>query len=380
MAPLMKAAAMSILASMLLTGCWDIKDPQDVNYLSAIGLDYVDNQYIAYAQMLDFSTVAKLESGKAQQHAPVWVGKGIGETVDTAINSLYDTAQLRVFYGHINAIIYSENVLKKGLEPIFDLLNRYYEFRYTPWVFGTDLPIDKIMTVSPFFNLSPMSSVMHQPMESYKQQSKILPLTSREFISNYREPGKTALLPSLGIKDDVWKQDLKNHPMLDLVGVYAFHGGSYSVPIKEDKIIGLRWVQPETLRASLIVRSAEKPHATIWLGHPNVKITPEVKADRLSYDVEVRITGSIVDVMHPLPEQTLEQYAAEQIRAEIQQTYKEGLRNHVDLLQLEHALYRKNNKLWKTMRDRNQLKLTSDILDIHVHVHLDNSGKLKLNG
>ena len=50
------------MLSLLLSGCWDNKEVQDINYITALGIDYKDNKYIIYVQMLDFATIAKQES------------------------------------------------------------------------------------------------------------------------------------------------------------------------------------------------------------------------------------------------------------------------------------------------------------------------------
>lgn len=46
---------------ILLTGCWDSKEVQSINFITAIGIDYADNQYTTYAQLIDFSSIAKQE-------------------------------------------------------------------------------------------------------------------------------------------------------------------------------------------------------------------------------------------------------------------------------------------------------------------------------
>lgn len=64
-----------ILILISQTGCWDIKTIQDTNYFTAIGFDYQNGRYVVYAQMLDFSSVAKQEAGKAGQPPQIWVGR-----------------------------------------------------------------------------------------------------------------------------------------------------------------------------------------------------------------------------------------------------------------------------------------------------------------
>jgi spore germination protein KC len=375
---IMKTVFLWIFTSSLLSGCWDIKDAQDMNYFTAIGFDYADNEYRVYAQMLDLSSVTKSETGKPSQVTPLWVGRGRGETVSAALNDLYETAQLRVFYGHINAVIYSERVMKKGMDYIFDLQNRFSETRYTPWMFGTQLSIIDLLSTNAFFNLSPAASLLYQPKESYKQKSIILPLTTREFIADYREPGSTARLPSIGINSTDWKKDRKPHPLLDIDGLFTFYGGKYVGRLSEDQLLGLRWTQSETNRSPILIRSNGKLHVALSLETPKVKIIPTIKDDEVTYTLDIKLRGNIIEIIHPLPESTLEQYASEQVRDEIRQTFETGLNINADLFQLEHVLYRHNNKQWKKLKQQNQLKLTANSLKINVTVQIVSSGKLKV--
>nr|MDH3164158.1 hypothetical protein [Bacillus licheniformis] len=55
---------------LTLTGCWSRYEVQNMNYATAVGIDYVDGQYTMYLQLLDFSTVAKLEGQQKAEATP----------------------------------------------------------------------------------------------------------------------------------------------------------------------------------------------------------------------------------------------------------------------------------------------------------------------
>jgi len=373
-----KLTSIYLIFSLLLTGCWDIKDIQDVNYLTSIGIDYVEGQYVVYGQLLDFSDVAKMESGKPLQPIPVWVGQGMGDTTLSAVNDLYHTSEMRIFYGQIITVVVSENVLKKGLKEIDELRHRYYEMRYTPWFFGTTEPIDQIFAVTPFFNLSPLMSLLHQPQESYKQESVIAPITSREFVSDIHEPGKATLLPSLSISDRHWKKGGDPHSMLEMDGVFVLQDGKYRGRLTRENIPGLRWVEPQTQRSPLILRSGGKPQVALSLENPKVKIIPHVKGKEVTYTVDVKLSGNVSEIIQPMSERLMEEKAAELVQNEIKRTFEKGLEIHSDLLQLEHALYRQKNKDWKKIYAERDFKITTESLqEIKVSVKLNNAGKLK---
>jgi len=374
----LKTAVIGIMLALLLSGCWDLKDPQDLNYFTAIGFDYRDNQYYAYAQMIDFSAVAKTEGGKTETPVPVWLGKGVGVTAASALDNLYETSQFLVFYGHINAIVYSENMMKQGLDTILDLQNRYYEIRYTPWVFGTNMPMEVILTQSSFFNLSPAASILHMPKANYNQRSIIKPMMAREFISDYREPGKTAFMPLLAINSEQWRKDQEKTTMLDLKGIFLFHGGQYQGILSQEQIMGQRWTEQETRRSELLIQSDGKPVAILSLENPRVQTKPVITKDGVEFVMTIKLTGDVIELIHPLPELTMEQLASEHIKAEVRDTFEHGLKIHADILQLEHTLYRKETPYWKQHHEDKPLSLTPDSLKIEVTVDLDTAGKLKL--
>jgi len=372
------AAAPIIASSLLLTGCWDIVDPQDINYFMALGFDYEDGQFVVYAQMIDFAAVTTPESDKPTEHQPVWVGKGKGDTAASAFNDLYNTVQRRVIYSHVGAIVFSENMLNRGLQNIFDVLSRYQELRYTPWVYGTKAKVDEVLNVSPFFNLSPLASILHQPKEIYRQKSFIPPTMMRQFLTDIREPGRTAILPSIDINKSDWKEDKKAKEMLQLNGIFTFDSYKYNGFFRMDEILGLRYVTPATERTPVVVRHQDKVYSEVSVGNPKVKITPIFEGDRVRFHMLVTMKGLVIEVIEPIPEREMERLASEQAKEEILTTYENALEKNIDIYQLEHQLYLKHTKWWKEHLKERKLTLYKDSLEVEVKIDILSSGKLKL--
>lgn len=372
-----RSMSVLLLSAVMLTGCWDLKSIQDLNYVTALGFDYEDGQYVVYAQLLDFSTVAKTERGKSSEPIPVWVGKGKGETPVEAINDLYLTSQQRLFYGQVNALIITEKVMKHGLDKVADLPRRYYELRYTPWVFGSKLPVGELFAVNPFFNLSPLVSILHLPNESYKQESLVAPLTLREFITSYTEPGKSTLLPSLSISDRSWKNGPTPSPKIEINGLFAYQEKRYCGWLGVKQVRGLRWVEPKTRRSPLLLESQGEKIATVSLEAPDIRLTPLTREGRVRFKVRVKLAGYIVESFEHRSQKEMEQMAEDLVRGEIEQTYARGLKNKVDLLQLEHALYRKRNREWKRWKQDGEWLAPDSLAEVEVKVRLQHAGKLK---
>lgn len=362
----------------LLPGCWGAKLIQEMNYITAIGIEYKNDQYYTYGQVLNFSNIARTEGNQIGKKTPVWVGKGVGKTPTEAMISLYNTSQMPVFWGHVKAVILSENVMKKNIMDVFDIMNRYREIRYNIWSFGTNESIEELLTMKSILNLAPILTIMENPYDTYRQNSRILPVYMFKFIAASREPGSTAYLPSLTISKKEWKEDEKSRSMLKMNGAYFFQENKYLGRLSDTEMLGVRWMIERGIRNHLTVPSLENPTATLILRRPNVKIKPVFEGDQLRYQVKVRISGYIDELRKNSTEPELEEQAAKLIKEQIMETYKYGLGIKADVLQLNEKLYRKYPRKWNELRQTKGFFLTEDSLQsIDVKVNIKHSGKYK---
>ncbi|WP_054950437.1 Ger(x)C family spore germination protein [Numidum massiliense] len=362
---------------LLLSACWDATNIQDVNYLAALGVDYDNGKYTVYVQLLDHSSVAKEEADKPTQPVPVWVGKASGDTPSTAVNNLYNTAQQKISFSHISSLLVSVRALQHDLEPILDSLGRFREIRYTPWLFATKEKIEDVFAKLPFFYLSPLISVMHQPQETYGQLSITPPLRYHRFISEYREPGSTVLLPLLSLNRSQWRESMERKALIGVGGVAALHDRKYKGTFSEKQLRGTRWITGKTVRSPLTFRADGKGQATVSLGDPSVTVKSHIKDGIPRFHVTITLDGNLVESFDSTPVHLIRRHAEQEVARQVRQTYLHGLKRETDLLQLEEYLYRYHNKQWKQL-DAKKFPLTPESLaSVHVKVNLIHTGKYK---
>ncbi len=366
-----------------LTGCWDIKEIQEMVYLNAVGVDYVDGQYVVYAQASDFASVAKQEAGKPTEEAQVWIGKGIGSTLNDALFDLYSTAQMRLFWGHITAIVLSESIIQDGIHAVFDLIGRYSEVRTNIWIYATKDSIEKILGATSFFRLSTLHSLMHEPIEQYEQNSLIQPLYLNRFISDYTERGKSTLLPSLEINEEKWKVSGVNHPLLIINGIYFSQRAVYRGWLAEDDLKGLAWMNENTVRAHLSVRKKDHAIAELIIQNPKVKIKAKMTDGKPIFEIDVKLEARVNELSENISEKELVELAKVKIKEDIMHTYNKGLDIKADIYQLSYKLYRKNSKAWYDAfgREDHRFPLDSDSISrLSIDLEMISSGKLKFRG
>ncbi|MBD3921978.1 Ger(x)C family spore germination protein [Paenibacillus sp. PR3] len=375
--------AIAVLIFLLCeTGCsTDIKQIERLNFANAIGIDFQDGEYYIYVQLVSFQSVAKSEGPR--QPAKTWVGKGNGKSFEDTFFRIYLTAQERIIWAHVTAIVFSENALKAGLAPVIDSINRYQEFRMTPWVFATRGDVREMLSVNGFYDKSPLSTILHAPIGTYSQSSNIEPMKLFTMVKDMTEPGNTTVIPVLKVNKETWTMtDHKTDPKYEIEGAIFMKNTAFRAYIPLKKLNGLRWMQRGTVRAAVSLPSPEQMLVEVIMESPKAKVTLVNRGGQPQYKIDVRATGYVMyrenNAYPELSELTSE--TEKVIKEEIRQLYDLGVRKKTDVLNLEHALYVKNNRLWKRAHPIEDYLSSEELLktiDVHVSITHSNASKNK---
>lgn len=373
---------LSIVLAVLLSasGCWDSKTIQNMAYVTALGLDYKDGRFIAYIQILNFSNVARSDKFEIGKNVPTWIGRGEGKTANEALSSLYATSQIKLYWGHIKAIVCSEAILKdkNALRQAYDTVNRYHEVRYNILFFGTKESFSDILSQKSLLYISPLDTIMDTPEETYEQRSSIKPQYGYKNIAELNEKGRTIILPTLSITKQAWQEDKKEKSMFKIDGAFAMHEHQLTGWFSEDDLKGVRWFIKKSKRVFVNIPDNEKPAGALVLTKPNHRIQPLIEPDKARFNIYIEVRATVEEMTENVSIKTMEEQAAQVVRAEIVSTYRKGLSKQTDLLNLFGEIYRNNPKEWHRLNDGDHLVLKEDTLNkIDVKVKIMQTGKYK---
>ncbi|GGJ66298.1 Ger(x)C family germination protein [Anoxybacillus voinovskiensis] len=369
-----------LLLSFMLSGCWGAKNVDQLTYVHAIGIDYKNNKFTVYVQVINFQNLAKIESGGGKEESSVAIEQATGETFNIATDKLYAAMQQRVSWGHVQSIIFSKNALRPDVfQDVFDVLGRYNEIRHTIWIYATDSSLKQLLQNIPVLNGSPYYSRLSNPWDVYRQSSFIRPLRLNRFIAYANEKAETVHIPLMNSSKKDWEENRKAKPMLKTEGACFLEGYKLKLCEQSDKLSGLRWVEPGVKRTPIYVRDRKKTVASIVFLRPSAKITYKLKNGRPIFQIKVKAKGSVIEVRRPFTEKELVRLGKKSIEKEIRSLFELGLTDQLDTLNLSEILYRKDPKVWKKIAKNGRIPLTKDMLDkIQIDLSIDTSGKLKL--
>ncbi|WP_285765795.1 Ger(x)C family spore germination protein [Peribacillus sp. SI8-4] len=362
---------------LLLSGCWDEKTIQDFHYITAIGIDFKDGEYIVYAQLVDFAAVAKTEA-KPTQNPPVYVGKEKGRSISTAMNQLMHHTQQALYIGHVSTFVISENVLKRQSTEIVDYIYRNQLLRYSANIFATKSSMDALFSINGYFNLSPLYTTLYLPEDVYRYRSFIKPITVQKYYSNQREKASTTILPSISWNNKVWKEKDNHRKSLYMDGAFVIYYKVSQPWFSEKELNGVRWLTKSTNKAPVNI-SFNKEDIYASFSHPYHKVKPVFKNGTYKFDIDVVVPGNILGLDTQMDMNSVKRKFESEIKNEIQTTFEAGLKKNADPLSLGKILYIKETKYWQ----KNDLKEPKDFLNPHsihtinVKVHIKNTGGLE---
>ncbi|WP_410772093.1 Ger(x)C family spore germination protein [Fontibacillus sp. BL9] len=379
----MKIWPVLLSIALLLTGCWDVKEVQSVNFVTALGVDYAKDHYVIYAQMLDFAEISKQESPSSTGEAKIWIGKAEGKTMAEAFNNLYPASQQRTLWTHVKAIVFSKSLLEGHLPETIASLLRSRDLRYTPWVFGTEQEIDKLMSSVSLLNHSVINSELMDPMEVYRQYSAIEPVQLIKLVNGVNEPAARVLLPSVTSTDAVWKDKLEPISLVKLNGAYLISGGRNRGFVDTASMGGIKYASfKKMFKFPLTLSMPDGSLVVVNVVDSKSKTNFKIKSGVPSAHMKVKARIHVVEVA-PTSEASakkIKELATAAIEKEILNTFSAAKRKNLDVFGLEKKLYRSHNSNWKQLRGGSQEPLISklDLDELEVNLKVVHSTSYKL--
>jgi len=372
---------LSLTLCVMTTGCWSSYEIQQVDYAKAIGVDFKDGMYHIYVQTLDFASIAKSESSSKNEEAPpIWVGHAEGKTMSLALNELWRASQLHIAWGHVTAIVLAESVLNnKHIKDVFDMLGRFPEARYTTWVYGTRDSLLDILSTASIYNLSPLDSVLHNPLPSYMENSLFAPVLSFELISAHNDQATTTYLPAIALNKDLWLQNKKKHELFLIEGAFFERSGKKFEFLPRSELPGYHWLINNMRRAPLLIQKDNVIYGALSVGLPTIKIKPVIRGDNVTFRIDAKYLTALYEYLIPMSYDEMTRVSEARLKEQIMQTYRNGLERGVDVYGLQEKLYRKDPKLWhKLSGNGEKLILTEDsIEELNIHLIVPYTGKYK---
>ncbi|WP_040226897.1 Ger(x)C family spore germination protein [Bhargavaea cecembensis] len=189
-----------ICCCLLLAGCWDQRELNELAIVVAFGIDKAEEGYRVSAQVVVPSEVSfQTSAGRS----PVTIYEAEGETVFEAIRKMTKESPRRIYPGHLQILVIGEGLAREGIRDTLDLMNRDWEIRsdYSV-VISKDRLASDILSVSTTITNIPAGKLFETLETSHKSWSSTHVKKLHDVITDITSDGKDPVLTGVQMTGD----------------------------------------------------------------------------------------------------------------------------------------------------------------------------------
>ncbi|OZU90571.1 hypothetical protein CIL03_05350 [Virgibacillus indicus] len=337
---------MCVIMPLILSGCWDRIEVNDLAIVVATGLDKTEEGEIELSvQIVNPKSMGSKSEGGQGGGKQNTVEKTTGKTIFDARSKLQEKVSRKLFWGHNHIIFIGKKLAEEGIRKHLDFFSRHPFTRLRASVFMTNEKPDELLKIEP--DLERSSAEVAKDLAMLKVG---LSVTAKDLLDMLSGEKRGAALPMIQIE-----REPPNTEGLKIYGAAIFNNGKMTDQLDDKEVRGLLWIRDEIDTASVTINPEEGEELiSFHIFDATSKLIPSIENGNWKIKIEIVSEDDIVenetklDMMNPkiiekLKEQ-LEKQIVERVKLALEIVQKEM---KVDVLGFEEAFHRHYPDEWR---------------------------------
>lgn len=378
-----------LFITLLLTGCGNYRELNDLAITTGIAFDIKDDQYIV-SYMVANSNKAETDSKSSETKITVY--EGIGNTISSAYMDLNSKNPKIPYISHLEVVIISEDLAKKGMLEALDFLMRNPESRKEFYiVLSKNVEAGTLLkTLAPLESF-PSQNIAEIIKSNKDDQSTIVMQKYSDVITDLIDEGVEPIINGIELEGN--KEEGQNQESLEKATPSATMKIDTIGIFKNDKLLG--WANhDETVGINIINNSAgfvlletkcDDKYMTSTL--KDIKTEPIITFENNIPKIKLKIKadGAILEMQ--CKRNLEEKEVMKELEKEFNDRLKKIIYDTINLVQHEYKsdifgfgnyIYKNNLKKWNTIKNKWDDEIFTNIaIDVDVNINLNNKGSLE---
>ena len=385
-------ALVAVVSCLLLPGCWNQRELNDLSIAFALGIDLdEEGKYIVSAQIINPSEISPARSGGGGDQASVSTYHTQGETLFEAFRRMTKLVPRKVYFAYVRVVVFGEDVARRGIKETLDFLLRESEFRtdfYLLVAKGTSAK-DVLSVMTP---IMPIPAVkMYDSLEMSEQfWAATGKITIDELIDDIITPGKETVLTSVEVTGNLEMgqrkentQMVEDHANVRLADMVAFRGDKMVGWLDEEESKGYNYFQDNVEDTVTSIRCPDGGKMGVEILHVSSKLRAEVENGQPRGYIDLRAKGNIGDVQCDvqLANQQTIKYLEKEVEKVMRKVLEKALTKaqkglRADIFGFGRALSRSDPRAWQALKN-DWVDVFADMpVDIKVHIEVLHQGSM----
>jgi spore germination protein KC len=295
---------------VLSSGCWNSREITDLSIASAVGFDKGEKgEFKITVQIINASGIIEQ---KSDGRSAMFIFTTTGKTMFEAMRKLTQKLPRKVYFSHIQVVVFGESLAKEGIKDTIDFMSRDHEFRsdFFMLIARDNTAKEVISSLVPLNRFSAIG-IAQRLQNSEKSWAPSVTVRLNELLSNMVIEGKDPIMTAIKIipngGEPLKKKDILNPNLpsnLKVGGIAAIKNDKLIGYFNEDESKGINYINNKVKNtvgsdtcpgkdgfwAVEIINSKSNVKTDLKDGKPNVNITLNVEALVGEVDCSIDLT------------------------------------------------------------------------------------------
>ncbi|RST74336.1 Ger(x)C family spore germination protein [Siminovitchia acidinfaciens] len=337
-----------ICVFILLTGCWDRVETNDLAIVTATGIDQTDDGQVELSLQIfipkSMSAGQGGSPGSAGKETMVMSHKG--KNVADALSKLQAELSRDVFWGICKVFIFGENTAKAGLHDHLDFLLRHPEPRERAFIFVSEGKAKKYLELT-----ADLERYSAEYIREIANMGHGMGVTLQGLDEMLSSEDQGAALPYLEEAKGASKKFMK------IAGTALFHNDRMVGTISESTTRGLLWLRNEVKDYTVTLKLDDEGEVAIFPVKTRINLNPKIQGGEWKMLIKVKAEGSMIqnsthlNVNNAAALKKVEKAFRQRIKQRMGDAIKESQEMQVDVINFGKEFHRKYPQEWKQVKD-----------------------------
>lgn len=367
----MKKLIILITIILLITGCYNYRELNDLAIIDALGIDYKNNKFLVTAQILN---VEKKETDDTKKLIVVYEGEG--QSIAEAIRNMSLDDPKEMYLGHLELIILGESLTKDNTNKVFEFLLRDPKLRSEALVVSSlNNSAREILNQKVNSNIFPSKSIINSIEVSSKTEGTVKKQTLEDLIKITLDNKIDSVITTISIKEEKEnKEDINEYNLIKLDNLAI---------IKDKKIID--YLSKDEARIFNIIKNDignvminipfQNTNSVILLSNPKSNIKIKLHDKKIDVDINIEVDGDIAEINKKtnVDNQEILKKLSKELNKKLENDTKILLKkckeNDADILGLKDLIYKKYPKNYQNYQDNNIYEIANFNINVTSNIY-----------
>ncbi|GGG64162.1 Ger(x)C family spore germination protein [Paenibacillus radicis (ex Gao et al. 2016)] len=349
-----------LLCLLMLSGCWSRRELNELLIVLGIGFDWVDGEYLVSFQVVNPSEISAQKRGGERPPSTLYQGRG--KTMLEAARSLTAEAPRKVYMGHLQLYVISEELARMGIGDFIDNALRDNEHRMDfKLVVARGMRAEDILKLYTPLDKLPTNSMLRSLETSEKNWAPTVSVTMDDVLKKLSADGTELALTGIKLIGSQEMAESKRNVETFLPqsryrykGIAAFKGDKLAGWLNETESKGYTDITDKLQSTSIEIPCKKDTFIGIEVTSSNSSIESKIVGGEPEFTIHIRSEGNIVergcrdvDITDPATIEKLEREADEIIQGNAEAAVKRAKSMKSDFLGFGAQLNKDHPSVWK---------------------------------